>query len=73
MSNIKFVACNSYEDLSKLVAKEFIYVVLKKPKAVLGLATGSSPIGIYNYLASNYQKENISFKELNDSSVEVMR
>ena len=63
MSNIKFVACNSYEDLSKLVAKEFIYVVLKKPKAVLGLATGSSPIGIYNYLASNYQKENISFKE----------
>ncbi|MDE5767646.1 MAG: glucosamine-6-phosphate deaminase [Malacoplasma sp.] len=63
MSNIKFVSCNSYEELSKLVGQEFINTVLNKPNAVLGLATGSSPIGTYNFLASEFANKKVSFKD----------
>ncbi|MDE6893837.1 MAG: glucosamine-6-phosphate deaminase [Malacoplasma sp.] len=63
MSNIKFVSCDSYEELSKLVGQEFINTVLNKPNAILGLATGSSPIGTYNFLASEFAKKKVSFKD----------
>ncbi|MDE5841763.1 MAG: glucosamine-6-phosphate deaminase [Malacoplasma sp.] len=63
MSDIKFVSCDSYEELSKLVGQEFINVVLNKPNAVLGLATGSSPIGTYNFLANEFKNKKISFKD----------
>lgn len=61
--NIKFVACNSYEELSKLVANEFINIINQKPKAVLGFATGSSPIGVYKCLVDAYQNKLVSFKD----------
>ena len=63
MNNIKFISCDSYDELSKLVANEFIETVLKKPNAVLGLATGSSPIGTYNYLVKAYLDKKVSFKD----------
>ncbi|MDE6429167.1 MAG: hypothetical protein K2K18_01495, partial [Malacoplasma sp.] len=63
MSDIKFFSCDSYEELSKLVGQEFINVVLNKPNAVLGLATGSSPIGTYNFLANEFKNKKISFKD----------
>lgn len=64
MSNIKFVSCKSYEELSQLVANEFINLVInKKGKAVLGLATGSSPIGVYQALGNACKNKIVSFKD----------
>ncbi len=39
-------------------------LVDKKPNAVLGLATGSSPVGLYNKLVDAYKNKQLSFRQL---------
>ncbi len=47
---MKFIEVETYAELSKLGADIIAQVVKSKKDAVLGLATGSSPIGIYKNL-----------------------
>lgn len=56
------IVVNSEKVLSKLIAEDFIEVVLKKPNAVLGLATGTSPLGVYANLAQACKEGKVSFK-----------
>ncbi len=55
------VVINKNEVLSKLIAEEFIKVILQKPNAVLGLATGTSPLGVYANLTKAYEEGRVSF------------
>ena len=48
---MNFVKVESYEKLSSMAADIIANVVKSKPNAVLGLATGSSPLGTYSRLA----------------------
>ena len=41
------VVVGSNEEISRLIAEEFIKQVQEKPNSVLGLATGTSPIDVY--------------------------
>jgi glucosamine-6-phosphate deaminase len=52
----------NYEALSKAAAQEFIREVKNNPKLVLGLATGSSPIGLYKELAKDHQENHTSYQ-----------
>jgi len=53
---------------SKLIAREIADLILSKQKknekCILGLATGSSPISIYNELVNIHHNENLSFKNV---------
>ncbi len=53
---------------SKLVAKEIAELIIennkKNKKTVLGLATGSSPIKVYDELVRLHKEENLSFKNV---------
>ena len=61
---MKIVVVIDYEEMS-LKASEIIVELLKEKKdATLGLATGSSPIGIYKNLIKKYQEGEISFKDV---------
>ena len=60
---MKFIVCKNYDEMSKKAAEIMIEVVKNNPKATLGLATGSSPIGMYNYMAEAYKNGEVSFKE----------
>ena len=56
----------SATEASRLVAEEIatgIRSSINKPY-VLGLATGSSPIGVYKELVSLHKKEGLSFKNV---------
>lgn len=55
------VVVNKEEVISKMIAEEFINVVLKKPTAVLGLATGTSPLGVYANMAKACKEGRVSF------------
>ena len=44
---MKLTVTNSYEKLSELAAEYIAAQVILKPDSVLGLATGSSPVGVY--------------------------
>lgn len=61
-NNIIFKKYNLYNKLSEDASQEFINVIKNKSNAVLGLATGSSPIGVYEQLIKSYKNKNISFK-----------
>lgn len=50
--------------LDKLAAKEIINLVNNNPEAILGLATGSSPIGLYNELIKDYQENQTNYKNI---------
>ena len=55
---------NSYEELSKVAASEFSKVIKEKPDAILGLATGGSPIGMYKELIKMYENKELDFSKI---------
>ena len=47
---MKFITVENYETLSRKAAAIIAAEVISKPNCVLGLATGSSPVGTYKNL-----------------------
>ena len=47
---MKVIVCKDYDEMSKEAAQIFIKQIQEKHDSVLGLATGSSPIGMYKEL-----------------------
>lgn len=60
---MKFITVDSYEKLSRQAANIISAQVIIKPDSVLGLATGSSPLGTYRQLIDWYEKGDIDFSE----------
>ena len=60
---MKFITVDSYKKLSRQAANVISAQVIMKPNSVLGLATGSSPEGIYRQLVEWYNKGDIDFSE----------
>lgn len=53
-----------YERMSKVAAQIVVEVLNAKPNAVLGMATGSTPLGLYKELVRLHQKEQIDFSRV---------
>ena len=53
-----------YEEVSKEAAKLIAAKIRKKPDLVLGLATGSSPLGIYKELIRMHIEEGLDFSKI---------
>ena len=64
MSKIDLIITNSYEEMSQKAADIIIELLKKKPNSILGLATGSTPLGLYKILISKYNEGLISFKDV---------
>ena len=52
------------ETANKKVAREIAELIRAKPHAVLGLATGSTPIGVYEELVRLHHQEGLSFRQV---------
>lgn len=61
---MKLIVAKNYEELSKLAAKEFVDVINIKPNAIMGLATGSSPMGMYKELIKMYINKEVDFSNV---------
>ncbi|MGN0813420.1 MAG: glucosamine-6-phosphate deaminase [Candidatus Coproplasma sp.] len=61
---MKIIVVENYEEMSERGAEIIAEVVKSTPNATLGLATGSTPIGLYKKLISEYEQGEISFKEI---------
>ncbi len=61
---MKIIKATDYDDLSRKAANIISAQVILHPRSVLGLATGSSPIGIYKQLIDWYNKNDIDFSEV---------
>ena len=58
---MKLIRTKTYEELSRICADLIADVVTAKPDCVLGLATGSSPIGTYDELVRRYENGTLDF------------
>ncbi len=58
---MKYITVNTYEELSNKAADLIAAQILVKPNCVLGLATGSSPVGTYKRLIADNQAGKIDF------------
>lgn len=58
---MKFITVENYEKMSRQAANIISAQVIIKPDCVLGLATGSSPLGTYKQLVEWYNKGDIDF------------
>ena len=61
---MKLIVVNNYEELSKVAAKEFSKIIKEKENAVLGLATGGTPVGMYKELIKMYEKKELNFSKI---------
>lgn len=53
-----------YEDMSRKAANIISAQVIMKPDCVLGLATGSTPIGLYKQLVEWFEKGDLDFSKV---------
>ena len=61
---MRFVTVDSYEKMSRDAANIISAQVIIKPNSVLGLATGSSPVGTYKQLIEWYNKGDVDFSKV---------
>jgi glucosamine-6-phosphate deaminase len=55
---------NDYDGMSVAAAQVVKHTLNSKPNAVLGLATGSTPLGMYKELARMHREENLDFSQV---------
>ncbi len=61
---MKVLVFESPEQAASRVAAEILAALLEKPNLVLGLATGSTPIGVYSRLIQAHREEGLDFSQV---------
>lgn len=58
---MKVIVVENYEEISQKAFEVMYELVSNKPAAVLGLATGSSPIGLYENMIKDHKEKGTSY------------
>lgn len=61
---MELVIVDSYRELSLRAAAHVAALLRRKPNAVLGLATGSTPVGLYQELVRLHRQEGLDFSRV---------
>lgn len=66
-------AAKDYQDMSRIAANIMSAQIIMKPNAVLGLATGSTPVGMYRQLVERYNEGNLDFSQISSVNLDEYR
>ena len=58
------IVIDEISTINKMVAKEITKLVKNNPNAVLGLATGGTPLGIYENLVLDYKENKTNYENV---------
>ena len=61
---MRLLRCKNYTELSLKAAQIVAGQVTMNPQSVLGLATGSTPVGMYSELVKMYEQGRVDFSEI---------
>ncbi|MBR6702957.1 MAG: glucosamine-6-phosphate deaminase [Clostridia bacterium] len=61
---MKVIITENYEEMSKKASEILVSIVKNNPNAILGLATGSSPIGTYQNMIKDHKENGTSYKNV---------
>ncbi len=70
---MNIVKAKDYHDMSRKAANMISAQIILKPACVLGLATGSSPIGTYEELIKRYQDGDLDFSQVTTVNLDEYR
>ncbi len=70
---MKFIIAEDYDAMSRAAANVIAGYVTSHPDCVLGLATGSTPIGLYGCLVKDYEAGVLSFKDVTSFNLDEYR
>ena len=70
---IRIVRARDYEDMSRKAANIIAAQVVLNPQCVLGLATGSTPIGAYQELVKGYENGDLDFSQVSTYNLDEYR
>src|SRR3954465_6240636 len=61
---MEVVVHKTYEEMSRAAAALVADVLNTKPNSVLGMATGSTPLGLYQELVRMHREESLDFSQV---------
>ncbi len=61
---MRIIKAEDYYSMSRMAANIISAQIIMKPKCVIGLATGSTPLGTYSQLIEWYKKGDLDFSEV---------
>ncbi|MDD3402175.1 MAG: glucosamine-6-phosphate deaminase [Hespellia sp.] len=70
---MRIYEAKDYDDMSRKAANIIFAQVTMKPDCTLGLATGSTPIGMYQNLVERYNAGDIDFSEVTTANLDEYR
>ena len=71
--NMRIIKAKDYADMSRKAANIIAAQVILKPDCVLGLATGSTPIGTYKELIKGYENGDLDFSQVKTANLDEYR
>ena len=71
--DMKIIKAKDYADMSRKAANIIAAQVIMKPDCVLGLATGSTPIGTYKELIKAYENGDLDFSQVKTANLDEYR
>lgn len=70
---MKIIHAKDYDHMSRQAANIIAAQIITKPDCVLGLATGSTPIGTYKRLIEMYQAGDLDFSDVKTANLDEYR
>ncbi|MDO4595647.1 MAG: glucosamine-6-phosphate deaminase [Coriobacteriaceae bacterium] len=70
---MRIISARDYEDMSRKAANIIAAQVVLNPECVLGLATGSTPIGAYQELVKGYENGDLDFSRVRTYNLDEYR
>ena len=70
---MKIYKVKDYEEMSRKAAAVIASQIISKPDSVLGLATGSTPIGTYKHLVAAYKAGDLDVSQIKSANLDDYR
>lgn len=70
---MRIIHAKDYDDMSRKAANVISAQVILRPESVLGLATGTTPIGAYRQLIDWYEKGDVDFSRVTTYNLDEYR
>ncbi|MFI3163802.1 MAG: glucosamine-6-phosphate deaminase [Bacillota bacterium] len=67
---MKIIVAKNYDELSFHAGEIIKNQIIEKPDSVLGLATGSSPVGTYKHLVAEFNAGKVSFAKAKSANLD---
>lgn len=70
---MRLIITDNYDEMSLVAANEIAELIKVKPDSVLGLATGSTPEGVYSKLIKLYENNGLDFSKVTSFNLDEYR